>query len=93
MGQTISQLFHRAEFAFRSGPAAQDQPRLDHDLSLVCEPRSRDAVDLQAASFLFLPLPLNALMPISEQDEPLVFPKACANCCPHQKFQMGDEHE
>jgi hypothetical protein len=41
-------------------------------LPFVCELRSRDAVEFQSASFLLLPLVLDALSPISQQCEPVV---------------------
>src|SRR6516165_11871263 len=72
MGQTVSQILDRAEFAFRSGPAALDQARLDENFPFVCELRRRDTVDLEAASLQFPPLLLDSLTPISEQDEPVV---------------------
>ena len=71
MSQPVAQVLNRTEFAFRSGPAALDQPRLDEDLSLVRELRRHDAVDLQAASFPSLLLLLDTLTPISEQDQPV----------------------
>ena len=86
MGQTISQIFNRTEFAFRFGPAAPDHSRLNQDLPFVRELRSRDAVDLQAAGFQFLPVPLDVLTPIAKQREPLFLrsiPEACTNCCRH----------
>jgi hypothetical protein len=65
-------------------------------LSFVRELRSCNAVNFHAAGFQFLPLVLDELTPISEQHEPVVVRSILegnANCCRHQEFQMGDEHE
>ena len=65
MSQTISQVFNRAKFAFRSGPAALKKPRFDQDLSFVRELRRRDEIELQAVGFQSLPILLDAITPVS----------------------------